>query len=395
MSRFDPSRLAFRLAILAVGASVPFLAIIFWLIGDGINRTITAAEAEIQGNAFQRPLEHLLDAVPRHQIAVKRGATEIGAIDAEIDQAFLHLDRVADLYGDDLHFVSNDLEERHAGRLRVPLVRERWRSLTSATSDGSGYDRLVSDLRAMILYAGNSSKLALDPDLDSSALIDVTLRELPEAQDQLARLLREVLEPAENTGPEQSRRRIAARAALKTATAQIERDLEVMLAEDLYFYGIHVPLHVQVAEEGKQVAQTIGTFLQREEAGRADSPEELLSLGMAARTACHHFWTTSVEQVDRLLAIRIKAQRAKRTQALFLTSLMVILAGFVGWKLGDKMEAERVANRCAVTVEDEKRDEPIAPTLPVTLEWTTYSAQPIDRVRIDTLPPQKSDWKEY
>lgn len=398
MFRFDPSRLAFRLAILAVGTSVPFVAMIFWLIDGGINRVITAAEWEIKGNAFQRPIEHLLDALPRRFIALKQGSTEIGAIDAEIDQAFVDLDRVADLYGDDLHFISNELEERNSGRLRVSLMRERWRTLTSTTLSATGYDRLEGDLRAMMLYTGNSSNLSLDPDLDSASLIDVTLRALPEVQGQVDTINREALETPERGGTEQSNRRALALAALRASAARMERDLQVMLAEDQYFYGMHVPLHVVVAEEGKEVAQTLGTFSQMLDVGKTTSPEELIRAGKAARSACHHFWTTSIDQVDRLLTLRIRAHQAKRAQMLFSTCLMVVFAGFVGWKLGDKLETEQGVDPGSAAVGGEALSEPKAPEvplLPTNSEWAASPARPIDRVQIDTLPQQKTDWKEY
>jgi|GEM_PF-3917744 len=396
MRRLISIRLAHRLAILALSVTLPFLALIVWLVETGINSSITAAEWEVKGNAFLRPLEHLLYIIPQRYVAVKTRPSEIGAIDKEIDQAFVDLDHVADLHGGDLHFTSEDLEARDDGRLRVSLVRDRWRTLTAKDLDPEGYERIVADLQAMMSYAGDTSNLTADPDLDSAYLIDVTLRALPQLEARLGSLLREALPLPETVGLAEetpTRKRGVDLAAVKTeGLRRIDRDVRTMVVEDEKFYGLHVPLHVLVAEEWKQVAKATEAFIHLSEQNPPASAEDLIKAGKTAREVCHHFWTTSIEQVDQLLVTRMKAYERKRARIWFGAGLMVLFAGAVGWRLGEKIEAEQRGTVRAApapvpveTVEDPV-EEPSSPDWPA---WST--SRPVDRVRIDSLPPQKNE----
>ena len=58
-------RLNTRLALIALLFAVPFSGLTAWLLMKGINANLAFARQELRGNAYQRPLEHLLQAAGR------------------------------------------------------------------------------------------------------------------------------------------------------------------------------------------------------------------------------------------------------------------------------------------------------------------------------------------
>lgn len=384
MRRSASIRLGPRFALWAMGASLPMAALAFWLIVTGTHGATTSTESELKGNAFQRPLEHLLATIPRRFIAVQTRGQDIGKIDAEIDQAFVDLDRVADRYGADLHFTAEGLEARNAPQLRISLVRDRWRALTSGALDPAGYDRITSDILQIISYAGQTSKLALDPDLDSASLIDVTLRVLPQMQLRLGAILREALRANQAGGVSSganSGLQMVNLAFLKTGGMErVEGDLRVMLAEDANFYGMHVPLHVEVVEAWKHLAATIGAFTTLVERTDAVSTEELAKAGNEAALACHRFWELSSDQLTQLLAIRLKAQEARQRQGLVLTGAMVLLAAIIGGWFGKKFDRD-YPNQARSSVEEKEM------ALGMGGDWTARGSRVQKRIGTETTPP--------
>lgn len=366
-----------------MSATLPFVALVLWLIAGGINSVITTAEMEKKGNAFLQPLDHLLDAIPRRFVAVQVHASDIQAIDTDIDQAFVDLDRVADLYGADLQFTPEGLEARQSGQLRISPLRDRWRVLTSANPDGNGYDHMMTDLRSIMKYAGDTSSLALDPDLDTAYLIDVILRALPEMQARLGVILRQTHEWPNSsislTAP--ALERAVQQAEVKEeGLARIDRDLEILLAEDARFYGVYLPLHLRLPEEWKHVVQATEAFTTLVKTAEPISGRGVISAGNGAQSACRQFWTTAHEQLDQLLTIRIRAQQAKRARALLVGGAMVVLAGFAGWRWGNKLELEfREKMRFLQTAEEGVTASGIS--------RSSRSPLPIDRVPAETGAP--------
>lgn len=335
MPRSRPFQLATRLSLLVAIFATPLTAIIIWLIVGGINETIKFAQWETKGNAFQRPLERLLDAIPRREAAGHLNA-DLKPIDAEINAAFADLDRVIAEHGEALQFTQAGLESRKRGQLMLPLVLERWKKVVSAPT-AEGYDAMVNDVRGMITHSGDTSNLILDPDLDSYYLMDVTLLALPQMQARLATMMRDALamHAAGTISPEARTQMTVSLAMLKESDlSRIDGDLQTTLNEDANFYGVYQPLHDKLPAGWKNVTKAIDAFtalLQEPEKAKAD---EIAAAGNAARTACLQFWNTSADQLDELLEIRMAAYRAKRTQGLAWTAVALLVASLAAWRIG-------------------------------------------------------------
>ena len=60
------------IVLVALTGSVPLVIISSLLIHNSINKSISFSEQEVRGDAFQGPLEQLLDLLPRHQAAARK-----------------------------------------------------------------------------------------------------------------------------------------------------------------------------------------------------------------------------------------------------------------------------------------------------------------------------------
>lgn len=60
------------IALVTLTGIVPLVGISSYLIYNSINRSVRFTEQELRGDAFQRPLEQLLDLLPRYQAAARQ-----------------------------------------------------------------------------------------------------------------------------------------------------------------------------------------------------------------------------------------------------------------------------------------------------------------------------------
>jgi hypothetical protein len=113
LNRIGVSR---RLQLISLSFSLPIVVMI-WLIVKGINTSIDFAQWEKYGNAYQRPLEALLEYLPQHRLllegAAGTGGTQvknaISEVQGQIDAAFEQLEQVDGRRGRDLQFTEEGL----------------------------------------------------------------------------------------------------------------------------------------------------------------------------------------------------------------------------------------------------------------------------------------------
>src|SRR5437868_2640420 len=84
-----------RIALVALTAIVPMVAITVYVISTSINKDIAFGVQESKGNTYQRPLEKLLNLIPQHQALARKAAAgdakakgQIPALHQQVDQAF-------------------------------------------------------------------------------------------------------------------------------------------------------------------------------------------------------------------------------------------------------------------------------------------------------------------
>jgi len=317
-----------------------------------VNSFIRFADWEKYGNQYQRPLESLLEEIPRHHLALTArtdppAGTEgrIGEIRGRIDAAFTALGEVDRLLGEKLQFTHEGLAKRQREHFHVATVLGEWERLKSraATMSQSELDEahhhLVADVRTMITHVGDNSNLILDPDLDSYYLMDVTLLALPQMQDRLwnvtAFASRMAGKPASSI---EDRRQLAVYAAL-LQEADLDRvvgSAGTALNEDPNFYGTSPGLEPRIkpllAEFKTASDAFIGQIRRMSDSESTGiAPSGLESLGARASSASFALWRASADELDTLLDFRIRHFRRHRARSLILTGLALSAAVSFVW----------------------------------------------------------------
>ena len=84
-----------RIVLVALTGIVPMVAITVYVISTSINKDIAFGVQEGKGNAYQRPLEKLLDLFPQHQALARKALagdatakSQLPQLQQQIDQAF-------------------------------------------------------------------------------------------------------------------------------------------------------------------------------------------------------------------------------------------------------------------------------------------------------------------
>jgi len=354
-----------RVLIVAATSSLPLLVIAAYLINVSVSKDIRFTLLEAEGNAFQRPLEQLLDLLPRYQAAARQAlAGDLSAaatrmeIQRQIDQAMTVL--AANCQGDlGRKLKYNDNEETPAthggGHTRLTAVLSAWQKLREAplavAAEGEDAGGLVADIRMMIDHAGNASNLILDTELDSFYLVDITLSTLPQTQQRLGGILLQGGDWLRQGRVAAHQQQIAVMAAMLRQTDQdrILTDARTSLKKNEEHHAAGASLQKNLPPAVAQYVAASQVFLgllDRLNAGQNVSAADFERAGWQARAESFRLWQTAAGELDGLLAARIHNYR--RTELWEFASLLatILLTGLAAWlvsveiDLTDRKETE-------------------------------------------------------
>lgn len=312
----------------------------------GINANIEFAELEKKGNAYQRPLEDLLELIPEHRMLAQTAGSgeQLAQKQAQIDAAFDALEAVDARLSADLQFTDEGLAKRHREHFRARTVRMEWEELRSGLGQlspeaiAAQHLHLVADVRVMITHAGDQSNLILDPDLDSYYLMDVTLLGLPQTQDRMAAVLAfgaAILDQQTISNPERQQLAIYATMLKEADMERIVGSLQTALNEDANFYGRSATLQSRVPAALKEYSDATDHFisLMNHVAGTTGmevKTADYVTAGNKARAASFQLWRIASEELDKFLQTRIDYYEHRRSSSLMVAALALLAAvGFV------------------------------------------------------------------
>ena len=312
----------------AVGV-LPMTGILMFVIGTSVNKDINFGAQEMRGDAFQRPLEQLLDLFPRYQAAARKAqagddSAKAGMADLQ-RQIDSQLQTLAASYngelGQALKFTDAELASRKRDSARLSVVQAGWDSLKSAPLAVAAGDEaagnLVTSIRAMIAHAGDLSNLILDTDLDSYYLVDITLSTLPQTQQRLSDITGQVGGWLRDGTVATNKSQIAVMAAMLQQDDQdrITGDAQTSLSEDKNFYGVSASLQKNLPpaiDKYTAANQAFLGLLNRVAAGENVPVSDFETAGWNARAESFRLWDTSISELDSLLTIRLSAFRHNR-----------------------------------------------------------------------------------
>ena len=335
-----------KIFLIAFSFSLP-IGVLVYLMVDSINANITVARMEQKGNAYMRPLEHILERIGDDWIAAETCAPDPDACSARrkdastgVTRAIEELARADAEYGKDLLFTGPELAKRGRQHVTVANVSREWAELAASKTPGrEQYGHLAGDVRTMIVHAGDTSNLILDPDLDTYYLMDATLIALPETQDRMAQAgldVARLLARGKSTAEERIPVAVSA-ALLEQDRARVMASSQTSLNEDSNFYGTSPTLERNLvpAMRAYDAAASRLVALTRSVADPAShiTPEEYLSAVEGARKTAFSYWNVAVDELDRLLEFRAAHYRQARARSLFLSALALLVAGLFAFAL--------------------------------------------------------------
>jgi diguanylate cyclase (GGDEF)-like protein/PAS domain S-box-containing protein len=313
---------------------------------NGIDKDMDVARLETHGDAYQEPLERLLEEIAVHERVIGGGDSERQRdLETRIDRHWRALASTQEQFGRELQFTGEGLTKRRRDHLEIAMVEGEWRSLLrsgplSAADSALKHQHLATDLREMIKYAGDTSGLRSDPDLDTYYLMDVTLQALPQTQDRLAALASRVrILPPTGTLSDHTRTELAVTSAFLQEADQnrISSDIETSLNEDAGFHGRIESLHLNLPPATRRYVdanRSLLSLIHRSLAsGDAGSLAGIAAAADHARAESFALWWVAEPELERLLEARVSSGKQAQTLGIFLMVTAVMIPGFIAFLL--------------------------------------------------------------
>lgn len=301
------------------------IAVMAAQIVGGFLADIRFSALEVAGTRMLEPLVRIQAGLVQAGLEAGRGATE--ATLARIDAGFAGLAVEVDRSGEALQFTDRGLALRGRERLRPDLVLSRWVDLRERLLRPGGApaarDELANDIREMIVHAGDTSNLILDPDLDSYYLMDAVLLAIPS-----------VVSFVDGLPNDRSLSQVeGATTALlvREATDRIAASVATAINEDANFYGESDTLVAGLEGPARRFAVASDTLARTLERIGQSTLELPVPPQVAAQVvaASVDLWSAAAVELATLLEIRIADYRARMIRAIALAAAAVLAAGMI------------------------------------------------------------------
>jgi hypothetical protein len=361
MEKHQKTKLSIALKIFLVAASFTLpIGVLVWLVVENINLNRDVAVWEYKGCEYQVPLENLMQNIQDHQLTFHYAPTgvdksqKLASLKTKIEKNFEDLLAVNAKHGVDLQFTAEGLAKRSRQTATIPNLKDQWSQIVSATSAqttpadlDAKYDAAVATVQTMITHMGDTSNLILDPVLDSYYLMDVVLCAMPPAQTRLAAAIakgRELIQKGSLTA--QDRTDLAVFGALLQSSDQdrINGSLKTSFNENLNTastnstYGTSSSFQGNIPPIQKNYNDAAAEFIKLvNQLASSETPsvkiDDFVNAGMKAREAIFKLELASIKELQGLLQIRIDYFNNRRTVALALAALALLIAGLIAYAI--------------------------------------------------------------
>lgn len=326
-----------KLILLGIVFSVPVAVLLFLLIKEQ-NIAIDFGENERRGVEYINPVRHLLHDIQKHQIAFLNGAIEVSALEKQIEEDIRSAQEVDGRYGKDLkttHGLSG-LTEKWSTTKSLIL-----RSSSNAKPEtiNSAYDDIVGkSILPLIIQAGDTSQLILDPDLDSYYAMDNTVLNLPALGQLIAQTNAHVADLILTRENMESKKQL-----ISFLLARIEPTVERLST------GLQTSINTNPALRSKlalplrthiEAMKAFDDMIRRQilDAGPSEFAKiDLKSMsanGMKTLESNYAMYDVTIGVLDDLLVTRIGAFNQRRTVSLGIVSISIVLAALFVMSIG-------------------------------------------------------------
>ena len=326
-----------KLILLGIVFSVPVAVLLFLLIKEQ-NIAIDFGENERRGVEYINPVRHLLHDIQKHQVAFLNGAIEASALEKQIEEDIRSAQAVDGRYGKDLKTTNGlaGLVEKWSTTKSLIL---RSSSNAKPESINLAYDDIVGkSILPLIIQAGDTSQLILDPDLDSYYAMDNVVLNLPALGQLIAQTNAHVADLILTRENMESKKQL-----ISFLLARIEPTMERLNT------GLQTSINTNPALRSKlslplrthiEAVKAFDDMIRRQvlDAGPSEFAKiDLKSMsasGLKTLESNYAMYDTTIGVLDDLLVTRIGIFNQRRATSLGIVSISIVLAALFVFSIG-------------------------------------------------------------
>lgn len=324
-----------KLVLIAVFMGLP-IPVITWLYVVEKNNTIAFAQAELNGAAYLPPLHRLARELANHRglaSALLRGEA---SVQGQLSEAARNVEQqlAAVEEHDRLVLPKEGITYgaflQTSGKLRA--LRQKWNLLREKTPKAaprenfSEHTQLIAEVNDLIIFAGDTSKLILDPDLDTYYLMDAAIIQIPRLAEEVSRLrgLGAGLAVSNKATPEEF-------AQLTTFFGQVQATLQNLERSFAKVYAANPSLKDRHAGQAEIVSKEVSSFIVWADGQLTRSnetpmhPAQFLTAGAPPLERLMGLYDLALNDLQTLLKVRADNVTRERNLVLLLTLLGFLL----------------------------------------------------------------------
>jgi|GraSoiStandDraft_24_1057298.scaffolds.fasta_scaffold71941_2 methyl-accepting chemotaxis protein len=326
-----------KLILLGIVFSLPVAVLLFLLVKEQ-NIAIEFGSQERKGVEYISPIRHLLHDIQKHQVAFLNGSTDASALEKQIEQDIRSAQEQDGRYGKELkttHGLSGLVEKWSTTKSLIL----RSSSNAKPESINSAYDDIVGkSILPLIIQAGDTSNLILDPDLDSYYAMDNVILNLPTLGQLISQVnghVADIILTRENTEPKKQLISFLL-ARIEPTMERVNTGLQTSITQNPSLRTkLSLPLRTHL-----EAVKAYDDMIRRQvlEAG----PSEFAKLdlktisaeGLKTLDSNYAMYDVTMGVLDELLAIRIGGFNQRRSASLGAVSISIVFAALFVYSIG-------------------------------------------------------------
>lgn len=334
---FRNLKIGSKLILLGLIFSVPVAVLLFLLVKEQ-NIAIDFGQKERIGVEYIKPIRHLIQNIQKHQVAFLAGSAETSALENQIEQDIRSAQEVDSRYGKDLkttHGLSGLVEKWSTTKSLI------LRSSSNAKPENinSAYDDIVGkSILPLIIQAGDTSNLILDPDLDSYYAMDNVVINLPALGQLIAQTNAHVVDLIATRENMESKKQLISflLARIEPTVERLNTGLQTAINQNPSLRGkLSLPLRTHL-EAVKAFDDTIRR--QVLDAGPSEFAKldlkSMSAIGLKTLESNYAMYDVTIEVLDDLLVTRIGGFNQRRGASLGAVGISVVFAALFVFSIG-------------------------------------------------------------
>ena len=337
---FRNLKVARKLVLLGIVFSLPVAVLLFLLIKEQ-NIAIEFSSQERKGVEYINPVRHLLHDIQKHQVAFLNGAAEASVLEKQIESDIQSAQEQDGRYG-------KELKTSHG---LVGLV-EKWsttkslilRSSSNAKPEdiNSAYNDIVGkSIIPLIIQAGDTSNLILDPDLDSYYAMDNVVINLPALGQLIAQTNAHVADLILTRENMESKKQLISflLARIEPTMERVSTGLQTSITQNPPLRSkLSLPLRTHI-----EAMKAFDDMIRRQvlDAGPSDFAKiDLKSLstsGLKTLESNYALYDVTIGVLDDLLVTRIGNFNQRRAISLGAVSISIVFAALFVFSIGQSI----------------------------------------------------------